>query len=173
MSTVDWLIVAVLGVSILISVRRGFVNETLSLLTWIAGFVVAKMFGPGLATLLEPWVETAPLRTGASYVLLFVGVLILGGLVNRQFSELVKFSGLEGTDRFLGVFFGLARGSLFVLAAVAGLDYLAPVQDYAWWRDSTLIPEVLVVVEQFAPLVQEQGGRFFDTTDVKTSMESL
>jgi membrane protein required for colicin V production len=44
LSTVDWVIVAVLGISTLISLRRGFVKEALSLITWIAAVFIARVF---------------------------------------------------------------------------------------------------------------------------------
>ena len=40
----DWAIIAVLAISTLMSLRRGFLREALSLGTWVAAFVVARQF---------------------------------------------------------------------------------------------------------------------------------
>ena len=48
----DWAIVVVVGLSILISLSRGFVREALSLLVWVAAFVVAFLFSAKLSPLL-------------------------------------------------------------------------------------------------------------------------
>ncbi len=157
LSTVDWLIIAVLGISTLLSIRRGFVKEALSLLTWIAAVVVARLFASEFAVLLENQIETASVRMGAAYFLLFFGTLIVGSLVNQIVGELIRITGLAGADRFLGMFFGLARGSLIVLVAVAALHYLAPVKQDTWWQESQLIPHIVVMIEELGPLLWEQG----------------
>jgi len=162
-ATVDWIILAVLAISTLMSVRRGFVKEALSLLTWIAAVIVARLFAGQFAVLLENSIETASLRLGAAYLILFVGTLIVGGMMNFLVGEFVKMTGLTGTDRFLGMFFGLARGALFVTLAVAGLHYLAPVKEDRWYQESRLIPEIVVLVERLGPVLWEQGEQLLET----------
>lgn len=46
---VDWAILGIVAISALISLKRGFVKEALSLTTWIIAGVVAWMFGAGLS----------------------------------------------------------------------------------------------------------------------------
>ena len=46
---VDWAFIAVVVISSLISLKRGFVKEALSLLTWIIAGVIAWMFGGALS----------------------------------------------------------------------------------------------------------------------------
>jgi len=163
LASVDWIILGVLAISTLMSVRRGFVKEALSLLTWIAAVIVARLFAGQFAVLLENSIETASLRLGAAYLVLFVGTLIVGGMVNFLVGEFVKMTGLTGTDRFLGMFFGLARGALFVTLAVAGLHYLAPVKEDQWYQESRLIPEIVVLVERLGPVLWEQGEQLLET----------
>ena len=55
---VDWAIIAVIAVSSLISLKRGFVKEALSLLTWIIAGVVAWMFGGALSHHLAEYIST-------------------------------------------------------------------------------------------------------------------
>ena len=143
---VDWAIVAIIAVSALISLTRGFVKEALSLLTWVIAGLVAWLFGGALAELLVPYIETPSLRVIAACSILFVMTLLLGGLVNYLISQLVKATGLSGTDRFLGMVFGAARGALLVVVAV-GLLSLAPVEADAWWRESVVIPHFLLVAD--------------------------
>ena len=54
LATIDWVIVGVLGVSTLISIRRGFVKEALSLITWIAAVLIARLFAGQFTVVLEP-----------------------------------------------------------------------------------------------------------------------
>ena len=157
MAVFDYFIVGILTVSILFSIRRGFVREALSLLTWIAAVVVSRLFAGHLSVLLKSQIETDLLRMGASYIILFIGTLITGGMINFVMSEFVKRTGLTNTDRFLGMIFGLARGGLVVLLVVAALHYFAPVEDEAWYKQSRLVPGIIVVIEKLSPILWEQG----------------
>ncbi len=155
---VDWAIVAIIAVSALISLTRGFVKEALSLLTWVIAGLVAWLFGGALAELLVPYIETPSLRVIAACSILFVMTLLLGGLVNYLIGQLVKATGLSGTDRFLGMVFGAARGALLVVVAV-GLLSLAPVEADAWWRESVVIPHFLLVADWSKNLILQMAGR--------------
>ena len=53
MAVLDYFIVGILTFSMLFSIRRGFVKEALSLLTWIAAVVVSRLFAGHLSVLLE------------------------------------------------------------------------------------------------------------------------
>lgn len=143
---VDWAIIAIIAVSSLISLSRGFVKEALSLLTWIVAGVVAWMFGGALSQHLTEFIETPSARVIAACALLFVCTLLIGALVNYLIGELIRVTGLSGTDRFLGMVFGAARGGLLVVVVV-GLLSLAPVQQDSWWQQSTLLPHFLMVAD--------------------------
>ncbi|AQZ95921.1 CvpA family protein [Halopseudomonas phragmitis] len=143
---VDWLIIGVIAISALISLARGFVKEALSLLTWVIAGLVAWMFGGALADLLTGYIETPSLRVIVACAILFVLTLILGGLINYLIGQLVRVTGLSGTDRFLGMIFGAARGVLLVVVVI-GLLSLAPVEGDIWWTQSELIPHFLLVAD--------------------------
>ncbi|WP_010483021.1 CvpA family protein [Pseudomonas sp. S9] len=143
---VDWAIIAVIGVSSLISLSRGFVKEALSLLTWIIAGAVAWMFGGALSHHLEGFIQTPSARVIAACALLFIATLMVGALVNYLLGELIRVTGLSGTDRFLGMVFGAARGGLLVVLLV-GLVSLVPVQEDTWWQQSTLVPHFLLVAD--------------------------
>ncbi|MBM7060878.1 CvpA family protein [Pseudomonas sp. UL073] len=155
----DWAIIAIIVVSSLISLRRGFVKEALSLVTWIVAGAVAWMFGGALAQHLADFIETPSARVIAACVLLFVVTLLVGALVNFLIGELIRVTGLDGTDRFLGMVFGAARGALLVVVAV-GLLSLAPVQQDSWWQQSTLLPHFLMVADWSKSLILSFTGRW-------------
>lgn len=143
---VDWAIIAIVAVSSLISLTRGFVKEALSLVTWIIAGVIAWMFGGALSQHLVGYVATPSLQVIAACAILFVTSLLVGALVNFLIGELVRVTGLSGTDRVLGMVFGAARGGLLVVVLV-GLLSLAPVQQDAWWQQSALLPHFLMVAD--------------------------
>ncbi len=150
MNWADWGIVGVVVLSSLISLKRGFVKEALSLLIWVAAFVVATWFSPAFMPYLEPYISVPSLRQMAAFAILFICALILGGAVNYLLSSLVKATGLSGTDRMLGVLFGFARGFLIVLVLVLYLPKIVPlVNQDGWWQQSALIPHFVDLEDKF------------------------
>ena len=69
MTPVDGLIVAVIGLSAVVSLWRGFVKEAISLLSWIAAFAVAIAMTPQLSQLLAETISTAALRMLLAFLL--------------------------------------------------------------------------------------------------------
>ncbi|MDO3384157.1 CvpA family protein [Gilvimarinus algae] len=144
MNWADWTIVGILSVSCLISIKRGFVKEALSLAVWIAAFVIALIFGDRLATLMTGLIDTPSLRAIAAFAILFAATLVVGAMVNYLIGELVRMTGLSGTDRLFGMVFGLVRGAILVMALVILMPSVIPVDNDVWWRESALIPRFLV-----------------------------
>lgn len=163
LATIDWVIIGVMAVSTLLSLRRGFVKEALSLLTWIAAVLIARLFAAQFTVVLEPYIETSSVRLGAAYLLLFMATLMLGGLVNHLLSEFVRVTGLSGLDRLLGMLFGFARGAVIVVVFVALLHYVAPVKQDTWYQESRLIPEAVMWIEKLGPALWEQGEQWLQS----------
>lgn len=135
----DWLILGIIGVSSLVGMIRGLIKEALSLVNLAAAFLVAMSFKGQLAPMLGGWLSTPSLRELAAFAILFLMTLIAGSLLNYLLSQLVKATGLSGTDRLLGVLFGALRGVAIVLAMVIIIPKILPVEQDPWWRASTMI----------------------------------
>ncbi|WP_126455985.1 CvpA family protein [Sulfuriflexus mobilis] len=135
---VDYGILIILALSALISVMRGFVREALSLAAWVAAFWVAFTFHQHLATVFTNFIDAPSIRLIAAFTLLFVVTLIICALVNNLVAQLVKKTGLSGTDRMLGVLFGIARGAV-VVAILVLLAGLTPIPADPWWKESIFI----------------------------------
>lgn len=158
MNNADWIIVAVVAGSALISLVRGFIREALSLLAWVVAFALAMLFHARLAGLLVNAIETPSLRLIAAWLMVFLAVLLAMGLVNFLLSRLVRASGLSGTDRFLGSLFGVARGCVVVLVLLIVVPQVVPVTRDSWWHESTLIPVFLA----FEGTARELAGELAD-----------
>jgi membrane protein required for colicin V production len=135
----DYIIIAVLGLSVMVGLWRGLVSEVLALVVWVAAFWAAWVFGPVLAVHLEGWVRQPSLRIIGAYVVCFVLVLVVGALLRVLARKLIDGVGLAGPDRVLGGVFGLARGILVVTLAVFLVGFTAFTRD-AWWQGSILLP---------------------------------
>ncbi|VAW74964.1 Colicin V production protein [hydrothermal vent metagenome] len=135
---VDYFILAIVTISALLSLWRGFVKEALSLASWVAALWVAMLFFDDLGRFLAQWIDTNSVRSAVAFVILFVGTVIVGGIVNFLVGLLVEKSGLSATDRALGVLFGVARG-IVIVSVLVMLAGLTPVPGDVWWRESLLL----------------------------------
>jgi len=137
MLTVDIIILAVFFVSVVVGLARGFFREALSVATWAAAVWIAlnysQLMDPLLGSLSSP-----DLRFWAGKILIFILVLILGGLINYFIHILVAKTGLSGTDRVLGMLFGAIRGALVVGLAVV-IFRLMGLDQEMWWEESRVI----------------------------------
>jgi membrane protein required for colicin V production len=150
---IDIVIIAIVAISAIISLIRGFVQEAISLATWITAFALAWFFFRPLALELEPWIDVPSIRLGVAYGAILLLVLVLGAMVNQVMKKLVDSTGLSGTDRMIGIFFGVARGAVVVTILVL-LAGLTPFPQDPWWNESVLIPhfqEMAVWLKGYLP----------------------
>ncbi|AWL12418.1 Colicin V production protein like protein [Saliniradius amylolyticus] len=157
MNWIDFVILAIILLSTLISLVRGFVKEAVSLAVWFAAFFVASQFYQDLARFLTNFSDEL-LRNGVAIAILFVTTLILGALLNYLIAQMVHYTGLSGTDRALGVVFGLIRGALVVSALLFFMDAFTGFPNAQWWRESVLIPEFRIVIEWFFEYLQNHSS---------------
>ena len=159
MPVLDWIFVAVLVISLMVGAWRGLVYELLSLVNWIAAFVLAQWLAPDVAHYLPVSNATEVVRYGAGFVVVFVVALFAGGLLAFGVRKLVEAVGLRPVDRVLGAAFGLARGTvvLLALAVVAGMT---PVVKSPWWQESTGAGVATVALEGLKPVLPEDFGKY-------------
>ena len=162
MSAVDLVIVFLALVSVLIGVWRGFAIEALSLATLLAAIGLAWAFAPVLEPSLGEWASAVEVRLWTARVIIFVVVLVIGGLVSWLARKLIRHSGLSGLDRTLGAAFGLLRAAVLVGLAVIVLQFVEIDQE-PWWQNARLRPyaeRIAEAVKYYAELgtryLQEQ-----------------
>ena len=139
MNWFDYAIIATLTLSILVGLWRGFVGEVMALVCWVLAFWVAWLFGPALADRFSASISVPSVRVLLGYALCFIGVLIAGAIVSYLLRKLVNGSGLSGTDRLLGMVFGVVRGAALVVLLVILMRFTPVVRD-DWWQSSRLLP---------------------------------
>lgn len=140
---VDWFIAIVIVLSSLLSLRRGFFREALSLVIWFFAFVISFSFHEQMSVLLQGHIDSPSLRKVAAIVGLFVICLLIGGLFSFLMGQLIEFTGLSAFDRLLGMFFGFLRGIVIVLVALILVRNILPVYQETWWMNSIFIPHVM------------------------------
>ncbi|UTW45860.1 CvpA family protein [bacterium SCSIO 12696] len=159
MNWADWAIIAIVVLSALISLVRGFVREALSLAMWLIAVVVAVKFHQPLSEQFTNLIETPSLQLIVAWIVLLVGTLLVGMLVSFLIGQLVKATGLSGTDRLIGALFGVARGLLLVLVVLILAPKALPVNEDPWWQQSKLIPHFL----KFEQWANDMGANLYQS----------
>lgn len=151
MGTFNWfdvVLVLIILWSIFAGLKAGFARVVVGFISTIAAFLVGFWCYGMLAIKLMPWLKTQTAANVAAFLILFIGVLIIGALIGALLSRLLNWIGLSWFNRFLGGVAGFVRG-VVVIAVLAGIfvafspsptpDFLARsrvlpyVSEIAWW----------------------------------------
>ena len=152
MTWLDYVVIAVLVLSIAWGAWRGLVHEVLSLAGWIMAFLAANL-------LAAPLSETFPanmrpeFRVVGAFVLVFVGTLVLTTLLTALVTKFVRVSVLQSLDRWLGALFGLLRGLVLVvaLAMIAGLTPLPRMPEWTNSATGYSLAQTVIQLKQWMP----------------------
>ena len=164
MNVADYIIIGALVLSAGLAFFRGFAIEAFSLVIWVASFVVARLFSAPLGEFLANWVDPPSARIPVAFMALVILTLIVGALCKLLIKKMVDATGLSGLDRLLGSAFGLARGALLVVIALAVLSRLTQMPEDPWWQSSLLIPHFMVVEAWTAEAGQEVWSSLISLT---------
>lgn len=157
---VDVAILIIIGFSALISLLRGFIREALSLVAWVAAFWIAMTFSDRMGDLLIVWITDPTMNKLASFASLFVLTLFAGGVVNYLVGLLIKKTGLTGTDRMVGILFGLLRG-VVVTALLLLMAGYTTIPESDWWQQS-------IFIDHFEPVVEWMKAEVSDNFPVSS-----
>lgn len=157
----DWLIIATVVISATVGALRGLLREVIALMTWIIAAFVAWHFSAALEPHLGGLLRQEAVRPWAARLILFVLVLLVGHAVGVIVNYFVRLSLFRGVDRFLGLVFGLLRGTVVVGAAVIVCQTVR-LDSEAWWHNSALLP----YGEDAAALLWSLGGNRFKHHEV-------
>lgn len=160
LATLDWMALGVLLLSLLLGLWRGLVFEVLSLLNWLAAFVLAQWVTPEVWWRL-PLGEASPaLRYVLAFLLVFVAAMFIGGFFTTLMRHMVALVGLRPVDRGLGGLFGVLRGLVLLLALAAMISH-TPYQRANWWRESHTAALLMAALDVIKPWLSPRFDGFF------------
>ena len=158
---VDYAIIAILVVSAGISVLRGFLREAISLLGWVLAFWLALTFADDVSGLFARYVSQPSIRHALAFFTIVVATLVITAIVMYFVRLVIDKTEITGTDRAIGIVFGIARGIVIVaiLVLFAGLTALPKDE---WWRESTFIPHFQVLAVELQSLLPPDVAKLFN-----------
>ena len=115
---------AVLGIILVVCVangfRRGFSQQIIGLVSGVLALLLGLWFYGIPAGWFAPYLSSPALAGAAGFIVVFVGVMMLGMAASAVVRRFLKFTGLSFFDHVLGAGLGLVRGALIAIAIVTG-----------------------------------------------------
>lgn len=143
MNIADWIILLVLLVSVIQAASSGFFQEAFGLAGLVCGYLIAAWQYRNLAGHFAPYISSHWLGEIVAFLAIFLGVMVLAGVLGKIVRWIVKEAGLSVVDRFLGGTLGLVRGCLLIAIVLVGMTAFTPTSK--WLQGSSLAPYFLVV----------------------------
>ncbi len=126
MTAADWLMIAIVFVSVLVAAAEGFVYELFSLAGVLAGYLFAAWGYLQVAPWYVPYVKSTWVANLCGFLTIFLVVVLLAGSIGRIARLGINEVGLRWFDRLLGGMFGLVRGVALVMVFVLGVASFSP-----------------------------------------------
>lgn len=121
MNWLDVVLVLIIGFCVFSSFRKGLVRQALGMVTVVAALLAGFWLYSTGGSYFESWTSSRQVADFLGFVLVFVGVLVLGGLVGFVMGKFLKVTGLSVVDRLMGAVIGLVEGGLVSVALLMAM----------------------------------------------------
>jgi membrane protein required for colicin V production len=158
-TSTDWILLAILLASLVMGAWRGLVYEVMSVIGWLAAFVLAQWFAADVAARLPMQSAGDSLRYAAGFVLVFIASVFVAGLISALLRKVITVIGLRPVDRLLGAGFGVFRGVILLLALTVVLQLTSMTQN-DWWQQSKGGPVLTALLKGLKPILPERFGAY-------------
>lgn len=165
MVTFTWVDVALILIilwSVAVGVRAGLARVMVGFFATIAALLIGFWFYPLVAVKLSPWIADKTLANFFGFIILFVGVLLVGSLIATVLSKLFEWVGLSWFNRALGGAAGFIRGILIVAVMVDVLVAFAPSPTPEMLQHSVVVPYVSSVAAWLVDMAPHSLKAAFD-----------
>jgi membrane protein required for colicin V production len=122
----DYILLAILLASALLSARKGFSREIVGLAAAFGALVLGMWFYGLAGSFLIPYVNSTRMANLIGFLLVVFAVLLLGGMLGWIVSRFLRTIGLSFFDRLFGAAFGLVRGLLIAIALLTAYMAFGP-----------------------------------------------
>ncbi len=129
----DLVLLAVMLISGLLAMVRGFMREVLSIAAWGAAALVTLYSYSKLLPTAKTYFNSDTIASIVVVAGVFIGTLIIVSVITVRISDMILDSRIGALDRTLGFLFGLARGLLIVVVAYEFFIWLVPDKQRPDW----------------------------------------
>ena len=162
LSGFDMVVLALIFGGAIFGFLRGFAQEALSLMAWVAAVVALRLFHTPTTEWLIPKVGTDSGAMVLAFFIIFGGVLILGKILAGRIGKTSRDSVVGPFDRVLGVGFGMLKGlvlstiSLLLFFMVYDFIYGAQADRPIWLEKSRTYPLLRATGVEISGMVKAQ-----------------
>ena len=136
----DIVLILIMLWSALTGLRAGLARVVVGFIAALFGLLAGFWFYRLLAAKLMPWVKTPAVAEILGFLVIFVGVLILGSLASALLSRLFNWIGLSWFNHVLGGIAGVLRGALIIAALVDVMIAFSPSPMPSFLNNSQVLP---------------------------------
>jgi membrane protein required for colicin V production len=122
----DIIVIAVVLISAVLAMVRGFVREVLSVASWVAAAGAAYLGYKSVFPMVQPYFESKTLAVIVSAAAIFFVALVVASYITMKIADFVIDSRIGAVDRALGFVFGAVRGVLLLVVALLFFNWLVP-----------------------------------------------
>ncbi len=147
----DLIMGAVIVVSVIYSVVKGFIKEVFIIIAIVVGLAAATRFYPSARNVILPFLRNPTVSSVAGFLVLFLLVAALLIILGNAISKTIHFLRLGFLDRLLGGLLGAFKGLL--ICGIGCMIILAFIpKGEQMLRDSSLAPQVVYLTSRFFSL---------------------
>jgi membrane protein required for colicin V production len=161
MNWVDLTLAVLLIVSVVSGLKLGFVRTAIGLFSSILALVFGLRYYRAVAVSLRPHISQSLVADLVGFLIVFVGITMVGELVTGILARFVRSTDLVWLDRAVGGAFGVVRGFLFGAVAIWLLMALMPVPPRLVLSESRLAPCVMNAARRVADASPDEVKRTF------------
>jgi membrane protein required for colicin V production len=158
-SYLDLGVIAVVLISAILSLMRGFTREVLAIGSWVAAAAAAYYFYPKVTPFLSPYIHKTIVLEAVAAALVFFATLVIVSLFTVRLSDAILDSKIGALDRSLGFVFGAVRGFLLAVVAFAIFNWLVgDKQQPQWVQNAKTRPMLVDTADRIIALLPEDAA---------------
>jgi membrane protein required for colicin V production len=129
----DIILLAVMLISGLLAMIRGFMREILSIGAWAVAAIVTLYSYGRVLPIAKQYFSSDTVAAAVSAGGVFLATLLIVSIITARISDMVLDSRVGALDRTLGFLFGLGRGLVIVVVAFLFFAWLVPDRSQPDW----------------------------------------
>jgi membrane protein required for colicin V production len=161
MNWLDFVLLAIMVVTAIVGIFKGFVKQVIGLVAVVAGLVLASFYYERAARIFESFVHNRLLSNFLGFLLLFVAVLVAGAVVGHLLHK-AMVGPLALANRLFGALFGFIKAVLIcgiIVFALVSFEVAKPALE-----TSVLAPACLGVTRAVINLIPQDLRAKFNSS---------
>ena len=176
LTTFDLVALGLLLCCIIVSAMRGLVGELVSVASFLAGLLLAKMFAVPVADVVFANMEPREIAVIFAFVLTYVVARVAVAVLHEILNLFIKKANLSRLNRALGGLLGAIKGIIIIGIGVLACSFSTLPSSEEWQNAKTapFFESVALLGKHYLPTFLEKQVHFnHDESSLKTSSDEI